>query len=104
MGGSSNTWRKRRSATNIAELLGAYPDADVATILIELYHLDYEDFFSDSLARGLDYSGDDALPRMCETPRNYLADLIVNAVTARLLKNYGRQLLLAWIDGAGLPD
>lgn len=84
----------------VRELLTDYTDADVATLLVELYHIGYDEFDPDALATGLDYNADDSLPIMCETPHNHLADLIVTAVTARLMKNHGRELLLAWVEGS----
>jgi hypothetical protein len=85
-------------STLIGELLEQYADADVAILLVELYHINYDEFDPNELVNALDFNADDVLPTMCETPHNHLADLIVVAVVARLMKNYGRELLLAWID------
>jgi len=83
-------------STLIAELLVAYTDADISVLLIELYHMHYDEFDPNELVNALDFNADDDLPTMCETPHNHLADLIVTAATARLMKNHGRDLLLAW--------
>jgi hypothetical protein len=43
-------------------------DAGVAVVLVDLFHIDYDDFDPDSPDNQLDYNADDLLPEDCETP------------------------------------
>jgi hypothetical protein len=82
----------------LAAIIREYPDSDVSALLLELWHIHYDEFDPDAPGSEVDYNAEDALPTDCETPHNHLLDLIVDTVTARLMKRNGPELLLAWAD------
>ncbi|TDO29494.1 hypothetical protein EV643_14815 [Kribbella sp. VKM Ac-2527] len=88
----------------MSDTLRRSEDADVGAVLIELFHIDYDDFDPDLPGNELDYNADDLLPEDCETPHNYLSDLILDAVTARIIKRNGRELVLAWLQAQNGAD
>ncbi len=77
-------------------LLRLYLRAELGMVLLELWEVDDEAFDADAPGNELEYTDDEGLPTECDTPHNHLADLIVEAVTARLFKRHGVELLLAW--------
>jgi hypothetical protein len=84
----------------ISEELRQSDDVAVGAVLIDLFHIDYDDFDPDRATNELDYNADDLLPEGCETPHNHLSDLIVDAVMARIIKRNGRDLMLSWLQGS----
>jgi hypothetical protein len=84
----------------VSAIVEGYPDSGVSALLLELWRIHYDEFDPDAPGSEVDYNGDDALPTKCETPHNHLLDLIVDTITARLMKRHGTELLLAWADAA----
>jgi hypothetical protein len=82
----------------LVEIVGGHPDPHVSAILLELWHIHYNEFDPDTPGSEVDYNADDALPTDCETPHNHLLDLVVDTIIARLMKRNGPELLLAWAD------
>lgn len=88
----------------ISSQLSDYSEIEVALILIELYRVDDASLGADDPdAAALDFNNDDSFPLPRESPRNYLMDLIVEVVEARLFKRYGGDLLRFWVDAQPLP-
>jgi hypothetical protein len=75
--------------------LNAYTDVEVGAVLVDLFHINYDEFDSGDPANALDYNCDDYFPQG-ETPRDTLLQLTQGIVIARLVKSAGRQLMLAW--------
>lgn len=84
----------------VVECLKSFGESDVSIILVELYRMDEREFDPDIEENALDYNADDAMPSGSDTPHDNLTDLMANAVIARLMKNYGRELLLSWVMAA----
>jgi hypothetical protein len=93
---------------NIAETCDAiaidrlvnYSDLEVAAVLLDLYRVNEDEFDAQDPANVLDYNREDGMPKCSENPHTYLVDLISDAVTARVVKKDGRELLLTWMDSS----
>ena len=102
---TANVWALIRDVDDylvgmLVAIVGEYPDSNVSALLLELWHIHYDEFDPDAPGSEVDYNADDALPADCETPHNHLLDLVVDTITARLMKRSGPELLLAWADAA----
>jgi hypothetical protein len=84
--------------TVVFGLLRDYPRTDLSVVFLEFWDIDTDDFSSEAAGNELDYNDDDGLPGKCESPHQHEADLIVEAITARLFKRHGVELLLTWVD------
>lgn len=81
-----------------ARQMKAYTDTEIGAVLVDFFHIDYEEFDPYNPDNALDYNADDDLPKACETPHNHLSDLVQDAVVARLIKRDGQELMLAWVN------
>ncbi len=82
----------------VGKQMEMYTDAEVGAVLVDFFHINYEEFDPEDPDNALDYNADDGLPEDSETPHNHLADLVQDAVAARLIKRDGRELMLAWVN------
>jgi len=82
----------------VSDVLASYADAEVGAVLIELYHYGYAEFEPGGPTEESDYTANDEFPKRYETPHQYLDDFVGFAVCARLIKHFGRELLLTWIE------
>lgn len=82
----------------VADTMRGLSDADVGTLLVELWHIDEEEFGRDVPGNEIDFNASDPMPERFENPRTYLLDLILETIITRLVKRHGPELLLAWAD------
>jgi len=74
------------------------PDPQVSATLLELWRVREEEFDPDAPGSDLNLNADDVPTTNFDHPQHQLLDLIIDTITARLLKRHGPELLLAWAD------
>jgi hypothetical protein len=74
------------------------PDPQVSATLLELWRVREEEFDPDAPGSDLNLNADDVPSTNFDHPQHQMLDLIIDTITARLLKRHGPELLLAWAD------